>query len=270
MNPEPPVFTVEPPQGPRGPRPSFWSGWLPAAGIVLLKYKSFFSILLSLWLYWLYFGWSFAVGIVLALFVHEMGHVIVAKMLGMPVSAPLFIPFLGAAVFLKQNPRDAWTGAVLAAGGPLAGGLGGWACLIIGQVYQVPVLIAIALISFVINLINMIPLPPLDGGGICAAVSRWFWLLGLILLGAAVYYFHAWTFTFIGILVLLGAYQRVQQILHPNADPELEKYYQIKGSLRVAAAFMYLGIIILLLLGCLDSISSPQLLGPNSSMNNGT
>ncbi len=74
-------------------------------------------MLLMIWVYAMMFGWRFAAGFVFLIFVHEMGHVIAAKWLGMPVSAPLFIPFVGASIIMKENPRDAWTEALMAYGG---------------------------------------------------------------------------------------------------------------------------------------------------------
>src|SRR6059058_3008359 len=76
-------------------------------GVVLLKFKFLFSMFVSLALYVWYGGWWFGVGLVVLLFVHEMGHVIEAKRQGLAVSAPLFIPFMGAAIALKELPKDA-------------------------------------------------------------------------------------------------------------------------------------------------------------------
>src|SRR5271155_3238424 len=173
-----------------------------AIGILLLKFagplliflKTGGSMLLSIFVYSAYFHWSWqlAAAIVVLIFVHEMGHVIAAKWLGMPVSAPLFIPFLGASIVMKQSPRDAWTEALMAYGGPLAGCIGSWICWYIALQFHLNWVLAVASTSFFINIFNMIPVPPLDGGRICAAVSPWFWCLGLALLGLSVIYFHAW------------------------------------------------------------------------------
>src|SRR5580698_6205935 len=73
--------------------------------------KTILSMGFMIWIYSTMWGWKFAAGFVFLIFVHEMGHVFAAKWLGLPVSAPLFIPFLGAAILLKENPRDAWTEA---------------------------------------------------------------------------------------------------------------------------------------------------------------
>jgi len=254
MSPTEPIFTVEPPQG-RAPQPKSrnYFAWWPAFVVVLLKYKTVLSMLVSIWIYSEIFGWGFAVGFVLLIFVHEMGHVFAAKMLGIPVSAPLFIPFIGASIVMKQNPRDAWTEALMAYGGPLAGGLGGWVCFLVGEAWQWPLLVAVASVTFVMNLFNMIPVPPLDGGRICAAVSRWFWLIGLALLGAAVVYFEAWNLIIIVILVLFAAYQRIVHMFRYRASPEMQSYYRLSLGTRAFVGVFYLGLIAVLLLGYWDA-----------------
>lgn len=261
-----PVFTVEPPPGrPPAPRTGTLRGWIAALVVVLLKYKTVLSMLLSIGIYAQIFGWGFAAGFVLLIFVHEMGHVFAAKALGIPVSAPLFIPFFGAAIVLKENPRDAWTEALMAYAGPLAGGLGGWICLLAGEAIQWPLLIAVAAATFVMNLFNLIPVPPLDGGRVCAAVSRWFWLLGLLLLGGSVFYFHAaGTLLVIIVLVLLAAFQRVRVMLQQRDNPEMRKYYQLSLGTRAFVAVFYLGLILALLLGYWDASNHLQYAMPDA------
>ena len=183
MEPQQPVFSVEPPGAPpprRTPRPAggFFGG-LTALLLVIWKFgATFLSMGFMIAVYSGIFGWKLAAGIVLLIFVHEMGHVLAAVALGIPVSAPIFIPFVGAAIVMKQNPRDAISEAIMAYAGPLAGGVGSWACLLAGRAYDVPLLVVVGAFSFGINLFNLIPVPPLDGGRICAAVSRWFWVAG--------------------------------------------------------------------------------------------
>jgi Zn-dependent protease len=263
-----PVFTVEPPpQGrPPAPRTGYFKGGMAALLVVVLKYKTVLSMLLSIGIYAQFFGWGFAVGFVLLIFVHEMGHVLAAKALGMPISAPLFIPFIGATIAMRQNPRDAWTEALMAYAGPLAGGFGGWVCLVVGEAWQWPLLIALAAVTFVMNLFNLIPVPPLDGGRICAAVSRWFWLIGMVLLGAAVFYFHAAvTLIIIIVLVMVAAIQRIRHMLRFRDSPEMRKYYQLSLGTRAFVAAFYLGLIAALLLGYWDASNHLHYVAPSSS-----
>lgn len=215
--------------------------------------KTSLSMLFMIWVYSLMFGWKFAAGLVFLIFVHEMGHVIAAKWLGMPVSAPLFIPFIGASIIMKQNPRDAWTEALLAYGGPLAGCIGSWICWFAALQMDSRWMMAVACVSFLINLFNMIPVPPLDGGRICACISPWFWIIGLLLLGASVVYFHAWNSIVIIVLVLIVALPRMKQTLFGQPSPEMQAYYNTHISNRVTMALLYLGLIAALLLGYWDA-----------------
>jgi Zn-dependent protease len=208
---------------------------------------------LMIWVYSWTFGWPFAAGFVLLIFVHEMGHVIAAKWLGMPVTAPIFIPFVGAYITMKENPRDAWTEALMAYGGPLAGCIGGWFCWWLALQFHEPWIMGVASITFVMNLFNLIPVPPLDGGRICAAVSPWFWFIGIILLGAAVFYFHASASIFIIIIVLAIAIPRLKQTFFERNTPEMQRYYDTHISNRLTMALMYLGLIAALLLGYWDA-----------------
>jgi Zn-dependent protease len=219
----------------------------------LVAFKTLGSMFIMIWVYSLMFGWRFAAGLVFLIFVHEMGHVFAAKWLGMPVSAPLFIPFFGASIVMKQNPRDAWAEALMAYGGPLAGCIGSWICWAIALQLDERWIMAVASVSFLINLFNMIPVPPLDGGRICAAVSPWFWIIGLVLLGLSVVYFHAWNSIFIIILVLIFAFPRMKQTLFGQSSPEMAAYYNTHISKRLAMAMMFVGLIAVLLLGYWDA-----------------
>jgi Zn-dependent protease len=140
----------------------------------------FISMLISIGAYAIIAPLEFAVGLVILILIHELGHVWAAKIKGLPVSAPLFIPFLGAAITLKRNPRDAQTEAFIAFGGPLLGTLGALVFLWIGLVQSSELMIQLAYLGLLLNLINLIPIHPLDGGRIAVAVSRWIWLLGLV------------------------------------------------------------------------------------------
>jgi len=260
MEPPQPVFTVEPPGAPlppRGgpPRAGGFVGGLTALLLVIWKFGgTLLSMLFMIWVYSGLFGWKLAAGIVLLIFVHEMGHVAAAVALGIPVSAPIFIPFIGASIVMKQNPRDALSEAIMAYAGPLAGGVGSWVCLWAGQTYELPWLTAVAAFSFGINLFNLIPIPPLDGGRVCAAVSRWFWVLGVIMLGLAVVYFHAWTILLIGGLVLFMAFRRIQDDIRYRQM--MRQYYQIPFLTRVVVAIFYLGLAGALFVGLANASGS--------------
>jgi Zn-dependent protease len=123
MEPSRPVFTVHPPGESNSPPPRTGDPLRGYGGTLL-------SMLLMVAVFaWWIGDWQVAAGVVVLIFVHEMGHVIAAKVLGIPVTAPIFIPFLGAAIVMRENPRDAVVEALMAYAGPLAGCLGSWACL---------------------------------------------------------------------------------------------------------------------------------------------
>jgi Zn-dependent protease len=184
VDPIQPTFTVEPPRQPRPqpPKPNRGGllGIIIAAGAALFKFaapllvllKTGGTMLLSIGAYSLLWGWKFAAGLVLLIFVHEMGHFIAAKCYRIPVTAPMFIPFVGAYVLLKNRHMSSWTNAVISYAGPLAGGLGGWACYFLAASQDSEWLMAVALYTFILNLFNLAPIPPLDGSRIWIAFSR--------------------------------------------------------------------------------------------------
>ena len=135
----------------------------------------------------LFFGPWFAAALVAMILVHEMGHVVEIRRQGMAASAPLFIPFFGAAIFQRQHATDALHQAQIGIAGPIAGTVGATAALVLYSTMHQPELLVWAYLGFFINLINLIPLGMLDGGWILAAVSKWFQVLGVALMAAAVF-----------------------------------------------------------------------------------
>jgi Zn-dependent protease len=189
-----------PSQRPKGFWQRLWAGLLAFIGAVG-KYAYFIfkvgkigkilltagSMLASVWFYALIFGWKLAVGFVLLIFVHEMGHVFMAWQLGMPVSAPIFIPGMGAVILMKRFGGSAWHNAIMGIGGPLFGGLASTFCYGVFFVTGSKLYLALAFLGFFMNLFNMTPMFPLDGGWITGAVSPYIWVVGLaILLGMVV------------------------------------------------------------------------------------
>ena len=151
-------------------------------GGVLLKFKFLLSMFVSAAFYVWFGGWWFGIGLVFLLFVHEMGHVLEAKRQGLPVSAPLFIPFLGALITLKQMPHNAWNEAKLAIAGPIVGSAGAAAVWIAGAAADSNHLKALAFLGFFLNLFNLLPVVPLDGGRIVGALHPVLWLVGFLAL----------------------------------------------------------------------------------------
>ncbi|MEV6970011.1 site-2 protease family protein [Hamadaea sp. NPDC051192] len=148
-------------------------------------FKTAFTMLLSVVGYAIFYGWWFAIGFVLLIFVHEIGHVIVLRFQGVKASAPMFVPFLGAFVKIEGEQRSVAQEAASALAGPIAGVVGTIAVLAAAQSSGSPLLTALAYSGFLINLFNLFPVLPLDGGRVAGALHPAIWIAGLV--GAAVF-----------------------------------------------------------------------------------
>jgi Zn-dependent protease len=163
----------------------------------LTKLKTFASMALAMGVYWTVWGWKFALGFVLSIYVHEMGHVMALRKLGIPASAPMFIPGVGAFVRLKTNPTSARDDAHVGLAGPLWGLYAALFCYAVFLATGWPFWGAIASTGAWVNLFNLLPIWQLDGGRAFRALTRtqrW-WAAAAILL--------AWLYTGDGLLVLL-------------------------------------------------------------------
>jgi Zn-dependent protease len=214
-------------------------------GGVLLKFKFLLSMFVSAAFYVWFGGWWFGIGLVLLLFVHEMGHVLEAKRQGLPVSAPLFIPFLGALITLKQMPHNAWNEAKLAIAGPLVGSAGAAAIWIAGVATDSNHLKALAFLGFFLNLFNLLPVVPLDGGRIVGALHPVLWLLGFLALLGLVFLAP----NPILIIILIFSGMELWQRWRTRNDPALQEYYQVTPRQRATVAVLYFGLAVLLVLG---------------------
>jgi len=197
------------------------------------------TMILSVLAYALVWGWPYAVGLVLLIFVHEMGHYLAARQRGLAVGAPTFIPFVGAWVELKDLPHDVETEAYIGIAGPVVGTLGAMAVYWLAQAQDSRLLLAIAYGGFFINLFNLIPLSPFDGGRITAILSPKVWLAGVPILAALFF----WRPSPMLILVALLAAPNVIKAFRydPNA-PENQRYYGVPLRKRVEYACWYLGL----------------------------
>jgi Zn-dependent protease len=214
-------------------------------GGVLLKGKFLLSMFVSAGLYVLLGGWWIGIGLIVLLFVHEMGHVLEAKRQGLPVSAPLFIPFLGAMILLKEMPQDAWNEAKVAIAGPLVGSAGAGAIWIAGEVTDSNHLRAVAFLGFFLNLFNLLPVVPLDGGRIVGALHPALWLVGFVgLLGLVVLRPNP-----ILIIILIFSGMELWQRWRLRGQPGAWSYYRVTPRRRVTIAILYFGLAILLVLG---------------------
>ena len=125
--------------------------------------------------YALIWGWRFAVGLVLLIFIHEMGHFLEAHREGLKPSWPVFVPFLGA--YVKHTRGNPWQTTRVAIAGPALGGVAALACYLVGRADGSSLLVALAYFGFILNLFNLLPIGILDGGSIWRS-TRWLWLGG--------------------------------------------------------------------------------------------
>ena len=130
----------------------------------LTKFASLGSLFVTIGGYTVFYGFPYAVGMTSLILIHESGHALVMKSLGIPFSPMVFVPFMGAAVAMKKRPKDAYEEALVAFGGPVLGSIGALGFAGAAQLMDSPLLFALADFGFMINLFNLIPLGMMDGG----------------------------------------------------------------------------------------------------------
>jgi Zn-dependent protease len=205
------------------------------------------SMLVSVAAYSLIWGWKFAVGFVVLLFVHEMGHVIALRREGVQASAPLFIPFLGALVWAKSLGGNALAEARVGLAGPILGTIGAAACLPVAWLTGADMWTALAFTGFLLNLFNLLPVTPLDGGRAMAALAPWMWFVGL---GAVVALAFAFPNPIILIIAVVGAFDVYGRwTRRRRGGDEARAYYKVRGRDRALVGFVYLALIAVLVLG---------------------
>ena len=221
---------------------------LKALLLLLPKLKLFTtsaSMLVSIGAYSLIWGWKFAVGFVLLLLVHELGHVIQLRREGIPASAPMFIPFLGALVAMKELPKDAAAEARVGLAGPVLGSLAALVPLGIYALTGNELFQALAFVGFFLNLFNLLPVLPLDGGRAMAALSPWMWFVGYaLLIGATIAFPNP-----IMILILLFGGLETWRRWRDRKSPESREFHRVPPRTRVAIAALYLGLAAALAVG---------------------
>jgi Zn-dependent protease len=235
---------------------SRWKRWGPLGGVVLFflgKFKvllplvkfanlgTLLSMLVAVWAYTLIWGLAYAVGFVALIFVHESGHAVAMRQQGLRAGAPVFIPFVGAVIAMKDLPRNAHVEAIVGIGGPALGALSALACLLVGWLTGSLFWYALASSGFLINLFNMIPISPLDGGRIVGVISRWLWVAGYAV-GIVVLVVTRSPLLFIILVVGLFSLGRTRRGLGPD-------YYVVPTALRVRMAAAYFGLLAVLAVG---------------------
>ena len=216
-------------------------------GVVLFKLKVFTfaaSMLVSIAAYAWLWGWRFGVGFVFLILVHEMGHVVALRRMGIKASAPTFIPFLGAFVAMRQQPKSAWHEAVSGIAGPVFGAAAAAGFWWYSDQTGSGLLRALAFTGFFLNLFNMIPVLPLDGGRAAAALHPVMWLVGLVgLVGLMLYHPN-----FVIMLILILGGTEAWRRFRGRNTAESRAYYTLTRQQRQIMTVAYFGLIAVLVL----------------------
>jgi len=244
-------YHYAPAPGRSGRQTAGWLGGAAAALFALFKYggllllkipalATLVSVVISFSLYAVSFGPWFAVALIAMLFVHEMGHVLEIRRQGMQATAPIFIPFLGAAIFQRSHPTSALKQAQIGIAGPIAGTIGATIAYFFYISTGSPVFILAAVLGFVINLFNLIPVWQLDGSWILAPVSKWAYVAGYGLVVLAVLWLHS---IFLIIIAVLGLSSLVQRFRAAQSPYYTEVPVRARWALAAAwlALVVYLG-----------------------------
>ena len=201
------------------------------------------SMLVSIAVYAEIFGWKYAVGFVLLLLCHEMGHYMAARQRGLDVGLPTFIPFVGAWINLKTQCLNPETVAFVGMAGPLLGSTGAFLVYLIAVYYQLHWLLAIAYAGFVLNLFNLIPVVPLDGGHIVAVITPRIWIIGIPMLVALYFWRPSPLLIIIAILALPKAWAAIRGTIPAQTESQLTG-----NGLKARYAAEYLGLVCFLTL----------------------
>jgi Zn-dependent protease len=213
---------------------------------------TFGSAVVSIGAYALIWGLPFAAGFVALLFLHELGHVIQLRREGVKASAPMFIPFLGAVISAKSMGRDAAAEARVGLAGPILGSLASLVPLVLWLATGSDFWRALAYIGFFLNLFNLLPVLPLDGGRAMAALTPWMWLVGFAALIALAFYFPNPILLLVIVFGGLESWRRWK--LRDTAEGRA--YHAIRPRTRALVAATYVGLAALLAIGVAETYLS--------------
>jgi Zn-dependent protease len=245
---------------------------LAAIGILLAKFKGLLflllkvkfvgtglTMLLSVGAYALLYPVWFAVGLVILIWVHEMGHVLQLRREGIKASAPMFIPLLGAFIAMKEMPKNALAEARVGLAGPVLGSLGGLAALGVYAGTGSTLFLGLAYVGFLLNLFNLLPMLPLDGGRAVGAMSPAFWILGIVMMVALLFVTPLNPiFLLILALVAFSGGKEIWRRWKMRNTPEGQAYNDIELRYRVMVGLVYFGLIaVLALLMAITYVPNP-------------
>jgi Zn-dependent protease len=206
----------------------------------------------NLWFYALFWGWQIAAWVIVLLLVHELGHAIAYKAFGLGVARIGFVPFLGAYAMSKTAPESAWVNALCALAGPFIGGIGCGVLWWYGHQSGSDLMSAAATLGFLLNLFNMVPVVPFDGGVAAGAIHPYVWFVGIFgLTVAALRFPNVILFLFLGI-ALWQAYSLLKRY-RAGDEATLRFYHSVTPRQRIVIAVLYFGIAALLAAGFFEA-----------------
>jgi Zn-dependent protease len=229
--------------------------------LLLPKLKLFTTagtMLVSIAAYATIWGFQFAIGFVVLLLVHEMGHVIQLRREGIKASAPMFIPFLGALISAKSLGDNALAEARVGLAGPILGSIGSAACIVIWHATGNDLFRALAFTGLFLNLFNLLPVVPLDGGRAMAAMAPWMWFAGFAGLVVLAVVFPNPIILIIVVFGGLETYRRWK--LRNQGGAQQQAYYRVKPLDRALVGAVYLSLVALLVVG-MDATHLTRTLG---------
>src|SRR5579863_3338780 len=233
-------------------------------GLFLVKFGTFgptlITMVIAIWFYTLFFGPAFAVGIVALILIHELGHFLVARWMGLPARLPIFIGPLGAVTNLRRAPADAGKSAIIALAGPGIGTIAALMCFMLAGIadpgYFRYLLLALAYFGCFLNLINLIPVGFLDGAKVADAIPKWMNVAGLLVVAGVVLLFGnpiGIIFLILGIFHTIGRFRRAGQ--QPSPD-------QAAASRRLGLGAAYVGILLIAAAGM--SVANTAIVNSNT------
>ena len=233
-------------------------------GLFLVKFGTFgptlITMVIAIWFYTLFFGPAFAVGIVVLILIHELGHFLVARWMGLPARLPIFIGPLGAVTNLRRAPADAGKSGIIALAGPAIGTVAALLCFMLAGIadagYFRYLLLALAYFGCFLNLINLIPVGFLDGAKVADAIPKWMNVVGLLVVAGVVVLFG----NPIGIIFLiLGIFHTIGRFRRANQQPSPE---QAAASRRLGLGAAYVGILLIAAAGM--SVANTAIVNSNT------
>ena len=251
-----------PPQPSEGPPKRGWraaGGAMGALALLALKFKglllvllnfkwlliapklllSFGSLFVSIWFYALFFGWKFGVVFVLLILVHELGHYVTFRNFGISASLPFFIPGFGAFVAARGPAPSLTIEALATLAGPVYGLAASGLCYAVALGTHAPFWFAAAYVGFFLNGLNLLPVPPFDGGGIAAAIDPRLWIGGVVAFVGVIVFFHLWSSPFSWLFLLfvgIVAVPRIRALFAGYVDP---RFAAVPRASRIAIAVAY-------------------------------